>query len=437
MMLDKLGKGLQSAIEKIMNAKRIDAALVNDIVKDIQRALLEADVNVKLVFSLSNSIKKRSLENKPPAGMTQKAYILTIVYEELRGILGENVRLELKPQKIMMVGLQGSGKTTTTVKLAKYFQRKGLKPYVIGADTFRPAAYEQLSVLCDGVGIPLYGEPGEKNATKIVRNGLQDAKNYDVLIVDTTGRHALENDLIEEMKQIHAILHPDKTFLVLDAAIGQGASMQSEAFNKAVGVDGIIITKLDGTAKGGGALSAVAETGSPITFIGTGERIDDLEPFDTSRFISRLLGMGDLQSLMERAKEINVDEAKAEKMLKGRFTLKDFYEQLESMTKLGPLKQIMQMLPGMGIGIKMTDSDYEMTTEKINGFKVIMSSMSEDELMNPKIINAGRIKRVAIGSGSSIEEVRGLLKYYRMTQKAMKGLSGRQNISRLMKKFGE
>lgn len=434
MMLEKLSDGLQSAVNRIIGAKRIDEALVNDVIRDIQRALLGADVSVKLVFELSNRIKKRAFEEKPPPGTTPKSHVLRIVYEELVGIVGNGLNIELKPQTLMLVGLQGSGKTTTTAKLARYFQKKGLKPFVICADTYRPAAYEQLSTLCEKIGVSFYGEKGEKDAVSIVRRGLKEGRKYDIKIIDTTGRHALEHELIEEMKKIHEIAQPEHTILVLDAAIGQGASEQARAFDEAVGVSGIIITKLDGTAKGGGALSAVSEIGSPIAFIGAGETLDDLEPFDPNRFISRVLGMGDIQTLLERAKEIKEIEPK--KILSGQFTLKDFYEQLEAMEKLGPLKQVIQMLPLGGMGIKLSDEEYEMTKEKMDRFKVIMKSMTKKELENPRIIDSSRVLRIARGSGTSVEEVRNLLKYYKMMQKAMKGMGDRGKMARLMKRFG-
>jgi len=246
------------------------------------------------------------------------------------------------------VGLQGSGKTTTTAKLARFFQRKGLKPAVICADTFRPGAYEQLSTLCSRLNVTFYGEKDNKDAVEIVRHGLESVEKYDVLIIDTAGRHALETDLIKEMEDIFAMAKPDQKLLVIDAAIGQQASEQAKVFNQSIGITGVVITKLDGTAKGGGALSAVSETASSIAFIGTGERPEDFEKFEADRFISRLLGMGDIKTLIERAQEvIDEDEFDIDSMMRGKFTLKDMYKQLGAMNKMGPIKQIMQMLPNM------------------------------------------------------------------------------------------
>jgi len=291
MVLDKLGDSLQGAIKKIAGGGRVDKRAVDEMIKEIQRALLQSDVNVKHVMDLSTRIRERALDEKPPAGMGAREHVIRIVYDELVRLIGVGTPLTLSKQTIMMVGLQGGGKTTTTAKLARYFQRKGLKPAVICADTDRPGAYDQLKMLCDSLNIAFYGERTD-DPIGIVERGLGELKTYDVKIIDTAGRHSLEHDLIEQMEKIHAISKPDQKLLVLDAAIGQQARDQARTFHDSIGVTGVIITKLDGTAKGGGALSAVSETGAPIAFIGVGENIEDLEKFETDRFISQLLGMG-------------------------------------------------------------------------------------------------------------------------------------------------
>ncbi len=438
MVLDKLGGSLQDALKKLVGASRIDEKTVDEVVKDIQRALLQADVNVKLVMALSQKIKQRSLKEAPPTGMSPREHVIRIVYQELINILGKAASVKLAPQTIMMVGLQGSGKTTTTAKLARYFQRKGLKTAVICADTFRPGAYDQLKTLCDRMGIFFYGEKDVKDAVAITQRGLKEAARYDVKIVDTAGRHALEKDLIKEMEDIHGVAHPDHKLLVLDAAMGQLASEQAKAFNASIGITGVVITKLDGTAKGGGALSAVSETDSAIAFIGIGETSDDLERFEADRFISRLLGMGDIKSLIEKAEEtLKTEDLDMEAMLSGKFTLKDMYKQLEAMNKLGPLKQVMQMLPMGKLGMNISEDMYSVTQEKMKKYKFIMDSMNERELEDPKHINSSRITRIARGSGTSYEEVRELLKYHKMMQKTIKGMKGGKfNIQKMMKKFG-
>ncbi|ABK14162.1 MAG: signal recognition particle protein [Methanothrix sp.] len=441
MVLDNLGGSLRGALKKIASATRVDKALVDDAVRDIQRALLQADVNVKLVMSLSNRIRERALNEKPPAGMNPREHVINIVYQELINLIGRGTDIPLKKQTIMLVGLQGSGKTTTAAKLATYFQRRGLRTAVICADTFRAGAYDQLKALCDRQGIFFYGEKGNENAPEVAKNGLEATKKYDVRIVDTAGRHALESDLIQEMKDIHAVVNADHKLLVMDAAIGQQASEQARAFNEAVGITGVIITKLDGTAKGGGALSAVAETKTSVAFIGVGETASDLEKFEADRFISRLLGMGDIKGLIEKAQEVQIEsDVDVDAMMKGKFTLKDMYKQLEAMNKMGPLKQIMQMLPFGGIGIELSDKEYQVTKERLEAYRFIMDSMTDEELEDPKIINASRIKRIARGSGTRPELVKELLKSHAAMQKAIKGMRGgmgRMNMKKLMKRLGQ
>lgn len=441
MVLDNLGGSLRGALKKIASATRVDKALVDDAVRDIQRALLQADVNVKLVMNLSNRIRERALNEKPPSGMNPREHVINIVYQELINLIGRGTDIPLKKQTIMLVGLQGSGKTTTAAKLATYFQRKGLRTAVICADTFRAGAYDQLKALCERQGIFFYGEKGNKNAPEVARNGLEATKRYDVRIVDTAGRHALESDLIQEMKDIHAVVNADHKLLVMDAAIGQQASEQARAFNEAVGITGVIITKLDGTAKGGGALSAVAETKTSVAFIGVGETANDLEKFEADRFISRLLGMGDIKGLIEKAQEVQLEsDVDIDAMMKGKFTLKDMYRQLEAMNKMGPLKQIMQMLPIGGIGLELSDKEYQVTKERLDTYRYIMDSMTEEELEDPKIINANRIKRIARGSGTRPEIVKELLKSHAAMQKALKGMRGgmgRMNMKKLMKRLGQ
>ena len=281
----------------------------------------------------------------------------------------------------MLVGLQGSGKTTTAAKLATFFQRKGLRSAVVCADTFRAGAFDQLKALCEKQGVFFYGEKGNPDAPAVARRGLEASRKYDIVIVDTAGRHALEKDLIQEMMDIDAVVAADHKLLVMDAALGQQASEQAKAFNKAVGITGVIITKLDGTAKGGGAMSAVAETNSSVAFIGVGETPNDLERFEADRFISRLLGMGDIKTLIERAQETKVEEeVDVEALMRGKFTLKDMCKQMEAINKMGPLKQIMQMLPLGGMGLDLSDQEYQVTKDRLEKYRVIMSSMMEAEL---------------------------------------------------------
>jgi signal recognition particle subunit SRP54 len=285
------------------------------------------------------------------------------------------------------------------------------------------------------MNVPCYGDPMEKDAVKIVRDGLEALKDNEVIIVDTAGRHALEDDLIDEIAQINDFLHPDHRWLVIDAAIGQAAREQARRFHEAIGIDGVIVTKMDGTAKGGGAMSAVAETQSGIVFIGEGETIDDLEKFEPNGFISRLLGMGDLKALVEKAEEsIDAEDVDVNAMLRGKFSLNDMYKQLEAVQKMGPLKQVMSMLP-LG-GMKLPTEALDGTAEKMKRFRIIMDSMTPQELDEPSLINTSRMIRVAKGSGTSLEEVRDLMKYYKMMQKTLKGFRGnRMAMGKMMKQM--
>lgn len=413
-------EALKEVARKIAGSSSIDKKFVEEMVKEIQRALIKADVNVKQIKEISDAIKKRALSEDVLPALNAKEQILKIVYEELLRGVGEGLEIPLKKAKIMLVGLQGSGKTTTTAKIAKYFKDKGMKTAVIAADTWRPAAYEQLKQLAESYGIAFYGEKGEKNAVKIVKNALEKMDEYDMLIIDTAGRHALEEELIQEMIEIAEVAKPDYKLLVLDAAIGQLASKQAEAFHEAIGIDGIVITKFDGTAKGGGALSAARQIGIPIAFIGTGEKVEDFERFDPAGFVSRLLGMGDIKALMEKIERIaSEEELDPEAFLKGTFTLKDVYKQIEAMNKMGPVRKIFEMLP-FGLGMRVDDDVMDMTQEKMKKFKVIMDSMTEEELLNPKIIDSSRIKRIAIGSGTTPQEVKELLNYYKTMKNLMK-----------------
>lgn len=437
MVLDNLGQSLRDAIKKIVNASHVDQKLVKDVVRDVQRALLQADVNVKLVLSMTKELENRALTEKPPPGMSSREHVIKIVYEELVKMVGKAKEIPAKPQRILMVGLYGQGKTTTSGKLARDLHKRGMKVGLVAADVHRPAAYDQLSQIGKKLNIPVYGDPKEKNAVKIAKHALKEFDGFDVIIFDTSGRHSLEGDLIKEIEDIAKTVDAEQKILVLDAQTGQQAGPQAKAFHEAVGLTGVIITKLDGTAKGGGALSAVAETGAPICYVGVGEHMEDFERFDPDRFISRLLGMGDIKSLIEAASEV-MDEGKAEesarRMMSGKFSLKEMYDQMEMLQGMGPLKKIAAMLPGLSD--KLKDQDMEATQERLRKFRVIMDSMTDEELEDPKVIKSSRIVRVARGSGTSPKDVRELLKQYNMSKRAMKGFLGNRKMRRqLMKQF--
>lgn len=435
-MLKNLGTSLKSAFRKIANAPFINRDLIKEVNRDIQRALISGDVNVKMVLQVSKNIEHRSLEERPLPGMSNREHVLKILHEELASILGTGRDIPILKQTIMMVGLYGQGKTTTTGKLAKIFQKKGMTVGLIAADVHRPAARDQLKQLGERIDVPVYTE--YKSAEKTVSEGLKKFSKYDVIIIDTAGRHSLENDLIKEMKNIAKIAKPSEKLLVIDASVGQQAGKQAKAFNDAINITGVILTKMDGTAKGGGALSAVAETNAPIVYIGTGERVEDLERFDSTRFLSRLLGMGDLQSLVEKAeeaakgKEKNVEDA-AKRMLSGKFTLHDMYEQMEMLSGMGPFQKLADLLP---MGGKLKDEDIHKTQEKLQRFRVLMDSMTKKELENPSLIKSSRIKRIARGAGSESKDVKELLRHYTMSKKMMKNFQNKKMQKKLLKQFG-
>ncbi len=441
MALEKLGKALNNALRKLARSRAVDEAMIKEVVRDIQRALIQADVNVRLVLQLTKRIEKRALEEEPPAGASKKEHIIQIVYEELTKFLGKEAKpldIREKPTILLTVGIQGSGKTTSIAKLARHLQKRGYKVGLVCSDTWRPGAYYQLKQLVEPLGIEVFGDPSEKDAVKLAREGVEyfKEKGVDVIIVDSAGRHKEESGLIEEMKQISRAIKPHEVILVIDGTIGQQAYNQALAFKEATPIGSIIVTKLDGSAKGGGALSAVAATGAPIKFIGVGERIDDLEAFDPKRFVSRLLGMGDIEGLLEKLEELQrqqeFKEEDMEKFLKGKFNLKDMYAQLEAMRNMGPLKQVLQMIPGLGYSLP--DDMVKVGEEKLKKYRIIMDSMTDEELENPEIINYSRIRRIARGSGTSTAEVKELLAQYNQMKKMFKSMDKRK-LAKMAKKF--
>jgi signal recognition particle subunit SRP54 len=424
MVLDRLGSSLNDALKKIFRAPVMDEKTVKELVRDLQRALLQADVNVKLVLEVSKRIEERALKEKVPPGVSRREHVVKVVYEELTRFLGEKAAsLKVEPGKrmvLMLVGIQGSGKTTASGKLAKYFQKRGLKTALVCTDTYRPGAYDQLKQLADRANIPVYGEPKEKKSEKIALRGLKQFKDYDLVIVDTAGRHKEEKGLIAEMKRLEKAIKPDEAILVIDGTIGQQAAVQARALHEATPIGSILVSKLDGSARGGGALSAVAAIGAPIKFISAGEKLGDIEPFVPSRFVGRLLGMGDLQSLVDKVREaeVKVPEKKVRAFLSGKFTLTDMYEQFESMKKMGPLKGLLKMIPGMGYNIP--DEQMNMAEDALKKWRVIIQSMTPKEREKPKILSSSRIRRVARGSGTTEKEVKELLKQYNNMRKMMK-----------------
>jgi signal recognition particle subunit SRP54 len=330
--------------------------------------------------------------------------------------------------------------------MAWWFSKKGLRPAVIQTDTFRPGAYDQAKQMAERAEVEFYGDPDNDDPVDIARKGLEATEDADVHIVDTAGRHALEDDLIDEIEEIEATVDPDISLLVLDAAIGQGAKEQAQQFDESVGIGGVVITKLDGTAKGGGALTAVNETDSSIAFLGTGEEVKDIERFEPEGFISRLLGMGDLGSLVERverAMEETQEEDEdwdPEDMLQGQFTLKDMKKQMDAMNRMGPLDQVMDMIPGFGGGglkDQLPDDAMDVTQERMRSFEVIMDSMTDDEMENPRSVGQSQVERISRGSGQPEEKIRELLQQHKMMEQTLKQFQGGMDgdMQRMMKKM--
>lgn len=434
MVLDGLSDSISNAIKKVLKAPVVDEKVVKELVRDIQRALLQSDVNVKLVFELSKNIEKKILEEELPSGITRRELAVKVVYDELVTLLGgEKTQIPKYPKGestvVLLVGIQGSGKTTTASKLTWYFKKQGHSVGLVCADNFRAGAYDQLSQLSEKAGAEFYGERDNKSSVEIARNGVRKfkEKGIELILVDTAGRHKNESDLMNEMRQIAETVVPDEIMLVLDGTIGQQAMQQAEAFNQATKIGTIFLTKLDGSARGGGALSAVAATKAPIRFIGTGEGIEEVEVFSPPRFVGRLLGMGDIEALVEKVKELQAttpSKKAMSAMVSGRFTLKDLYAQMQTMRKMGPFSKILQSIPGLGMNLPKEAMD--VSEERMKKWMVIMQSMTEEELTEPHIIDGSRTRRIAKGSGTSPKDLKELLDQYKMSKKYIKQIVRKQ-----------
>ena len=425
--LASLGRALKDVFAKFLSAPSADRKAVEELVRGIQRSLLMADVKVELVQMLSNRIREKALTERLPPGVSRKDHVIRVVYEELTSLLGPKppkfTTGGKKPYVIMLLGIQGTGKTTTAAKLANYLKANGYKVGVVCADTYRPAAYAQLRQLLDPRGIPVYGEPDGQDPVRIALNGIETFRKQgaDVIVVDTAGRHRQQDELMEEMHRLEKEIKPDENILVIDGTIGQQAGVHAAAFHKAAPVGSIIVTKLDTSAKGGGVLSAVAETGATVRFVGVGERLEDFEPFNPGGYIASILGIPDVESLVERVKlaELTVDEQKIKSMLTGKFTLEDMVNQLSSLTKLGPLRKIIAKLPLPGMA-ELSENDLEKAEERIKKWSAIVKSMTAEEKANPSIMDGSRIRRVARGAGVLERDVRELLKNYQASRKMLK-----------------
>lgn len=436
MVLADLGRKITSALKSLSNATIIDEEVLNSMLNEVCRALLEADVNIRLVKRLKENVKSVIDFEEMAAGLNKRKMIQTAVFKELVKLVDPGVKVwtptKGKPNIIMFVGLQGSGKTTTCTKLAYYYQKKGWKVALICADTFRAGAFDQLKQNATKARIPFYGSYTEVDPVIIAADGVEKFKNenFDIIIVDTSGRHKQEDSLFEEMLQVSNVTNPDNIIFVMDASIGQACESQAKAFKEKVDVASVIITKLDGHAKGGGALSAVAATKSPVIFIGTGEHIDDFEPFKTKPFISKLLGMGDIEGLIDKVSELNLDdnEELINKLKHGEFTLRDMYEQFQNIMKMGPFGQIMGMIPGFSSDF-MTKGNEQESMARLKKLMTMMDSMNDEELDSREGAKVfmrcpGRVQRVARGAGVSIREVQELLQQYQKFAQMVKKMGG-------------
>jgi len=449
-MLEKLGNVLKKATDKIANALFLDKNMVEGIIRDLQRALIEADVSIPLVKELSDKIRKTALDERIK-NIEKKEHLIKLLHDELVKILGEYkpLKLEKTQNRIMFLGLYGAGKTTTIGKLGNYYAKRGNKVALIGLDVHRPAAAEQLKQNAEKNNLNYFIRPGEVNAVKIYREFESKLKDYNVVLVDTAGRHMLDEELLKEIKELNRAINPTEIILVMPADVGQAAKKQAKEFQDSVKITGVIITRMDSTAKGGGALTACAQTNAGVYFITTGEKINDIEEFNPESFLSRLLGMGDLTALIEKIKSVT-DEGKQEKLQKqleeGELSLEDVIEQVKNMNQLGGFDKIKSMIPGMN-SAKISDEMLEGQQAKIAKWEHIVKSMTKKEKENPDILKkeTTRIARIAKGSGTHTSDIRALLKQYDMLNEMIKsqgdidpskGMNQKQ-MMKLAKKFGK
>jgi signal recognition particle subunit SRP54 len=453
MVLDKLGSVLKKGFDKIAGAVFLDKKTIETVVKDLQRALIQADVNIHLVKELGDKIKK-AVEDDKIKGIEKREHLTKLLHDEILNLLGkEKYEIELKKKtQIMLLGLYGAGKTTTTAKLASHYSKRGHKVAMLGLDVHRPAASEQLEQLGKQTKIQTFTDKKEKDALKIYKKFKPELDKFDIVIIDTAGRHDLDKELTKEIKTLSKEIKPDYTLLTIQADIGQAAKNQAQKFQEACNINGVIITRMDSTAKAGGALTACNETKAPVFFIGTGEKMSDFETFNPKAFISRMLGLGDLEGLLEKVQSA-VDEKSQKKIKKkleqGEFDLRDLQEQLKSMGSIGSLSKLTEMIPGLGKA-KIPDNLLNTQEDKIKKWNHIINSMTEEEIKNPEIMEkqTSRLQRIAKGSGSSTTDIRQLLKQYKMLKELTSGAGDMQNMDmsqglnqkqmmKLAKKFGK
>ncbi|MCU6707075.1 signal recognition particle protein [Paenibacillus sp. J5C_2022] len=428
---ESLSSRLQSVFSKLKGKGKVSESDVNDAMREVRLALLEADVNFKVVKEFIAKVKEQAVGLEVSKSFTPGMVVVDIVNKELTELMGGTqaklAKANKPPTIIMMAGLQGAGKTTTTGKLAKLLQKGNHKPLLVACDIYRPAAIKQLQVLGDSIAAPVFSMGDQVSPVQIAEEGLRHAKENgnDYVIIDTAGRLHIDEALMEELKQIHAVVKPDEVLLVVDAMTGQDAVNVAKSFHEQLELTGVVLTKLDGDTRGGAALSVKSVTGCPIKFAAMGEKIDSLEPFHPERMASRILGMGDMLSLIEKA-QAGIDAEKAaemeRKMRTAEFTFDDFLDQMEQVRKLGPLDQIMDMLPGMG-KMKGSMKDMKVDEKQLGRVEAIVRSMTKEEKSKPELLNHSRRKRIAAGSGATIVEVNRLIKQFDDMRRMMKQFS--------------
>lgn len=443
MIFEGLSDKLQGALSKLKSKGKLTETDVKEAMRELKLALLEADVNFKVVKDFIKVVQERCVGQEVMKSLTPAQHVIKIVNEELTSLMGDTsckVSISSKPPTvIMMVGLQGAGKTTTSGKLGSYFKKQGKRPLLVACDIYRPAAIKQLQVVGEKLDIPVFSMGDKENPVNIAKAGLSHAikNNNDLVIIDTAGRLHIDETLMDELKSIKLEVKPHEILLVVDSMTGQDAVNVSESFNEALGVDGVILTKLDGDTRGGAALSIRAVVKKPIKFIGMGEKLDDLELFHPDRMASRILGMGDVLSLIEKAQEsIDLEKAKEleAKIKKQELDFEDFLEQMEQIQNMGPLDKILGMMPGMG-NIKDQLGDVDLQNGKeIKRTKAIIQSMTIEERRNPSILNASRKRRIARGSGTTVQDINKLIKQFNEMKKMMKLFTNSQKS--LKKKVG-
>ncbi|MFH1306639.1 MAG: signal recognition particle receptor subunit alpha [Candidatus Micrarchaeota archaeon] len=426
-----LGKGLRDAFRKLTGKGLVDEKAVKEFLRQIQRVLIANDVPVKLVFQLTKNIEKKVLDKEIPKGLSLREQVVRVVYEELVSLMGERYEPSLKPRKILLLGLYGSGKTTTCGKLAHFYKSRGLSVALMACDTDRPAAYEQLEQLSEKTGSVFYGINGEKDAGKIVGECLPKVKE-EIIIADSAGRNAFDGKLIEQLKKIEKEFSPDEKILVMGADIGQVAGKQAKQFHMAIGLTGVIIARLDGSGKGGGALAACHEVGVPILYIGTGEKMEDFRSFDSKKFVGRLVGFGDFETLIEKIKKVAEEEKLGEEDVQ-ELTLETFYKQMKAAKKMGPLQSVLGM---MGVN-DLPQEALNTSEKKLKIYEAIISSMTKNERKDSKVVRKSkeRVERIAKGAGAKPEDVRELLGQFEKISNLMGGVKKNRGFRKKMEKF--